>query len=178
MKPNNANYQPQNLICLSGFQNQLLNDFESESLPMLKKIFGFTAMAALAAIATGCARNPTIDVSQLQDPRTTPHEKWPDAMHVADALQMIYSFGTLYDVARKMDELMTADTQVAHNAEQVIGSIGPAAVDAVGGGAAAVIGLGIAAFSLIGGVDNRLGVPQVVAFVPKDDANSLKEAMD
>lgn len=145
---------------------------------MLKKIFGFTAMAALAAIATGCARNPTIDVSQLQDPRTTPHEKWSDAMHVADAMQLISSFGTLYDVPRNLYEQMTADTSVAQNAEQVRGSIGTAAVGAVGGGPAAGVGLGIAAFSLIGGVDNRLGVPQVVAFVPKEDAKSLKEAMD
>lgn len=140
---------------------------------MLKKIA--IALAASAAL-TGCAGQQSgLTVADLQDPKTTPEDKWSDAMHVAQAMNL----PNVYDIPLSLQQKLQGGEVAAGRGTQSVtsGSAITAATGVASGAPMAGVGVGVAAISLLtsglGDLERRL---QVAAWVPMSEASSLEEA--
>lgn len=138
------------------------------------QIRGCLIAGAIAALV-GCASDPTIPFEQLQDPATTPKEKWSDAMVVADAM----GFGGLRDIPREIAEAHGATNSASSGAQAPAGSAVTAGIGyvspptGISGGAALGVGVGL---MLLGGGGGPTSTSQVVAWVPSDQATTPEEA--
>jgi len=140
---------------------------------MIKKI---SLTLAFAAALTGCAGNKSgLSVADLQDPKTTPKEKWSDAMHVAQAMNL----PNIYDLPQSLYQRMQAPSDTTAGKQQSVtsGSVITAGTGVLSGAPMSGVGVGVAAISLLtsglGDLENRV---QVAAWVPMNEASSFDEA--
>jgi len=140
---------------------------------MTKKIF---VVLTLAAAVIGCAgKQSGLTVADLQDPKTTPEEKWSDAMHVAQAMNL----PNIYDLPKNLYQRMQAPAVTTGGQQQSVtsGSVITAGTGALSGAPMSGVGVGVAAISLLtsglGNLENRV---QVAAWVPMNKASSFDEA--
>lgn len=144
---------------------------------MFKKLI---VALSIAAVTSGCASNSNkITVDQLQNPDTTPKEKWSDAMHVAKAMY----FDNIYDIPQSLLRELQEKDLVASNSHEQAQNI-PASANVItattgvaSGAPMAGVGVGLAVVSLLtsslGNLEGRL---QIAAWVPASEASSFIEA--
>jgi len=140
---------------------------------MFKKVL---VALGIAAVVSGCASNSNkITVDQLQNPDTTPKEKWSDAMHVAKAMH----FTNIYDIPQDLlHELQVKDLPAGQGQNvPATGNVITATTGVMGGAPMAGVGVGLAVVSLLtSGLGNMEGKVQIAAWVPASEANSFDEA--
>lgn len=140
---------------------------------MIKKI---SYTLALAVAITGCTGNKSeLTVADLQDPKTTPKEKWSDAMHVAQAMNL----PNIYDLPQSLYQRMQTPANTTGGPQQpaTSGSVVTAGTGVLSGAPMSGVGVGLAAISLLtSGLGNLESRVQVAAWVPMSEASSFDEA--
>lgn len=141
---------------------------------MLKKI---SIAALMAVVVSGCASgdgSSKINISDLNDPATTPIEKWSDALRYMDAMGV---YG-MRDVPREMFD--STASQTVHNGASfgaldaaTFGLSAASPPTGISSGAALGVGFGL---MLLSGPAQPVQVTQVAAWVPSDLASSPEDA--
>lgn len=132
------------------------------------------AMMAASSLIAGCASPTKYNIEDMQDPATTPVEKWSDAMRYLDAMGIT----GMRDVPAELysnSQPHAPDRAPSHGAFDAA-SFGLSAVSPPTGmssGAAVGVGLGLL---LLGGPMQPVQVTQIAAWVPSDMASSPEEA--
>lgn len=130
----------------------------------------------IAGALAGCASNSEqIAFEDLQDPKTTPREKWSDAMVVSNAMML----QGLRDIPKELANVGNANaglskTNSSSAGYSALSGVTTAALPA--GNFSAGLGLGL--MMLGGGGTGSTPAPQIVAWVPADKASSTSEAID
>lgn len=143
------------------------------------------ALASCASLLVGCAGIDTKPVPALvlQNPETTPREKWSDAMIILRGDMGIYN---QMDIpAEKAAEVGLVETQGDRAATGSSGTPGDLAIGysgyqspPSGFSSGAALGMGVAMFLLpTGPVSQPYNASQVAAWVPADQASSMDEAI-
>lgn len=138
---------------------------------MLKRA---VAVSCISVMLSACVSNQSdqrIALSDLNNPATTPVEKWSDAMVVAKAMKI----GGLYDIPRKL-----AYSNTGNSAQPASGGVdfATAATGVAAGAPGANMGVALAGagivFNMLSDTTNK--PLQIAAWVPRSLANSLEEA--
>lgn len=142
---------------------------------MLRKL---SVAALLMAAISGCASgggSPKINVSDLNDPTTTPVEKWSDALRYLDAMG-IYGMRDVPGGLFANSPGQSAEGGPSYGALDAA-SLGLSAASpptGISGGVALGIGVGL---MLLSGPVQPVQVTQIAAWVPSDLASSTEEAV-
>lgn len=133
-------------------------------------------LAVAIALLAGCASQPTISLDQLNDPATTPKEKWSEALTYLEAMGVT----GMRDIPREvMDDLQRSSAQGAYSAGALdVGMAGlgiASGPSSIGGGAA--LGVGVGLMLIGGGASPMVDMIHVAAWVPFDLAGSPEEAV-
>lgn len=132
--------------------------------------------AGLVALLVGCASDPSIPFEQLQDPLTTPREKWSDAMVVADAMGL----SGLRDIPREVAEAHGATSSSSASVQGAAGDAVTAGIGyaspPTGFSSGAALGVGVGLMLIGGGSGGPANLTQVAAWVPSDKAATPEEA--
>lgn len=132
--------------------------------------------AGLVVLLVGCASDPSIPFEQLQDPLTTPREKWSDAMVVADAMGL----SGLRDIPREIAEAHGATSSSGAGAQGSVGDAVSAGIGyaspPTGFSSGAALGVGVGLMLLGGGGGGPANTTQVAAWVPSDKAATPEKA--
>lgn len=138
---------------------------------MLKRALAVTCISVFLSACASNQSNQTIPLSDLNDPATTPVEKWSDAMVVAKAMKI----GGLYDIPKEL-----AYSNSSNSAQSVSGGVdvATAATGVAAGAPGANMGFALAGagivFNMLSDTTNK--PLQIAAWVPRSLANSLEEA--
>ena len=130
----------------------------------------------IVALLAGCASDPSIPFEQLQDPLTTPKEKWSDAMVVADAMRL----SGLRDIPREVAEAHGATSSSSASVHGAAGDAVSAGIGyaspPTGFSSGAALGVGVGLMLIGGGGGGPANATQVAAWVPSDKASTPEEA--
>lgn len=127
-------------------------------------------LAATVVLLVGCSGTQVARTVQLPEPKNVPREKWSDAMHVLTAMGISGQRDVPIELVGTVD-----GASPAGGSGTVLGDAGSTAIGfsspptGLIGGTAAGVGLGL---MLLGGASDPARAPQIVAWVPADQASS------